>query len=188
MNTETIEGLIVDFSSDPFNEVLSFKVAEEYFVLNQIASAVSFYLRTVEYGTTPEYIYASLLKMAKCFESQNDRLYTVSNCILQAITVCPDRPEAYFYLSQFHERQSQWQECYTYACVGLSLVDNPVDDLPGQTEYKGPYCLTFEKAVAGWWVGRPDESRELLKEVLTQPNIAEEYIQAIQRNLATIGE
>ena len=76
-----IETLIIDLSKDPFNPELNFAVALEYDNSKQIGSAVSFYLRTAEYGKTShsKLVYASLIKLAKCFEEQNDRLTTVSN-------------------------------------------------------------------------------------------------------------
>jgi len=187
MNTDNIEKLVVELSNDPFNESLNFKVAEEYLSLNQTASAVSFYLRTAEYGTTREYAYVSLLKMAKCFETQNDRVHTVSNCIFQAVTVLPERPEAYFYLAQFYERQRQWQECYSMACIGLNAVKDSHPVLPGTTDYLGEYCLEFEKAVAGWWLGRREESIVIFKKLERTPHITEEYLASIKRNLEQIG-
>ena len=119
---KTIEDLVVKLSHDPHNPELNFACAVEYERLNQTASAVSFYLRCAEYGYESHKLltYNSLLRMARCFEDQTDRQYTVSNCILQAMTVLPERPEAYFMLSQFHEKSQAWQECYTYAELGLT--------------------------------------------------------------------
>ena len=180
-----IENLIVDLSHDPFNPVLNFDVAVEYEKSNQIASAVSFYLRCAEYGkdTHAEYVYASLLKLAKCFEEQNDRLTTVSNCLLQAIAYDPYRPEGYFLLAKFHERAGNWQECYTYACIGQSAV--APDKLPVDVDYPGDYCLEFEKGVSAYWIGRKQESIGIMRK-LSYESIAEEYANAVKSNLARI--
>ena len=48
--TNNITDLIFELSKDPFNPVLSFRIAAEYQRIGQTASAVSFYLRTAEYG------------------------------------------------------------------------------------------------------------------------------------------
>ena len=45
-----IEQLVVELSHDPFNPELNYTVALEYEKQKQTASAVSFYLRTAEYG------------------------------------------------------------------------------------------------------------------------------------------
>lgn len=186
MDTKRIENLIVELSNDPFNPEINFKCAVEYEALNQTASAVSFYLRSAEYGVSshPDLVYASLLKMAHCFSDQNDRVNTVSNCILQAVSVAPWRPEAYFLMSQFYERQGAWQECYTWAAIGLSLkeVSKP---LPIHVGYEGAYSLEFEKAVSSWWIGRKEESIELFTKLKAQ-HITEEYRKAVEANLARV--
>ena len=181
-----IEQLVVELSKNPFNPGLNFDVAVEYEKQNQTASAVSFYLRTAEYGheSHPTLVYASLLKAAHCFDDQNDRQATVSNCLLQAVAYLPYRPEGYFLLSQFHERLGQWQECYTWANMGLHNQFN--QPLPVDVGYEGSYVLLFEKAVAAWWIGRKDESIQILGR-LNAMNIDPTYKAAVQNNLERIG-
>jgi len=181
-----IENLIVDLSNDPFNPRLNFDVAVEYERLNQTASAVSFYLRCAEYGkdTASDYVYASLLKLAKCFDDQNDRQHTVSNCLLQAIAYLPHRREGYFLMSRFHERLGNWQECYTFAQIGLRQHKMP--DLPAFVEYYDEYCLRFEVAVSAYWIGRKDESLKLFRE-LANEMISYEYEIAVKSNLERIA-
>lgn len=180
-----IEELVVQLSTDPFNPELNFKCAVEYENLNQTASAISFYLRCAEYGYESHKIltYNSLLRMARCFEDQSDRQYTVSNCILQAMTVLPDRPEAYFMLSQFHEKLQAWQECYTYAELGINKKN--VKALPVNVGYEGKYCLDFQKAVSAWWIGRRDESIIIFNRLL-ESNISDTYRSCIISNLDRI--
>lgn len=181
-----IEDMVVELSKDPFNPQLNFNCAVEYESINQTASAVSFYLRTAEYGEGV-LVYNSLLKLARCFEDQNDRVYTVSNCILQAAAYMPERPEAYFMMAQFHERAGNWQECYTWASMGLRAAAYVGDtSLPANVGYYGAYCLDFEKAVSGWWIGRKDESQYLLIK-LNSMNINKEYKDAVTYNLERIG-
>lgn len=180
-----IEQLVVELSKDPFNPTLNFDVAVEYEKQNQTASAVSFYLRTAEYGheSHPTLVYASLLKVAHCFDDQNDRQATVSNCLLQAVAYLPYRPEGYFLLAQFHERLGQWQECYTWANIGLhNQLNSP---LPVHVGYEGNYVLLFEKAVSAWWIGRKDESFELLHK-LDGMKLTHDYEVAVKSNLGRL--
>lgn len=177
-----IENLVIDLSRDPFNPTLNFDVAVEYERQNQTASAVSFYLRAAEYGDTSNapHVYAALLKVAHCFDDQNDRQATVTNCLFQAIAYWPERPEAWFLLSQFNERLGAWQEAYTYALVGLACKE--FGPLPVSVGYEGKYCLLFEKAVAAYWIGRREESLSLLRALLTM-DIASHYRVAVEDNL-----
>jgi hypothetical protein len=180
-----IEQLVIELSKDPFNPVLNFDVAVEYEKQNQTASAVSFYLRTAEYGheSHPTLVYASLLKVAHCFDDQNDRQATVTNCLLQAVAYLPYRPEGYFLLAQFHERLGQWQECYTWACIGLHHQLN--SPLPVHVGYEGQYVLQFEKAVSAWWIGRKDESIEIFNK-LDAMYLEPGYRQAVKNNIERI--
>jgi hypothetical protein len=180
-----ISELIADLSSDPFNPQKNFDVAVEYERLNQTASAVSFYLRTAEYGGEKSLlVYASLLKLAECFEHQTGREHTVTNCLLQAIAYMPERAEGHFLMSRWHERKGNWQECYTFAQLGLNHHGSGT--LPIDVEYKGIYCLLFEKAVSAYWVGRAGESIELFNHLLTL-DIAPEYRASIEDNLKKLG-
>jgi hypothetical protein len=182
----SIEDLIIELSHKPFDPELNFKVAVKYEEMNQTASAVSFYLRTAEYGydKTPALAYASLCKLAYCFEDQKDRTWTVSNCLLQAVAYLPYRPEAYFLLARFHEQASQWQECYTWAEMGLSKEDLPA--LPVDVGYYGRFCLEFQKAISAYWVGRPQESQAMLLR-LSQLELPEHYRRAVEENLGRLS-
>jgi hypothetical protein len=185
MEYNNIEKLIIDLSKDPFSPKINFQCAVEYEKLNQTASAVSFYLRCAEFGyeTHKTLTYNSLLKISRCFENQKDRQWNVSNYIYHALTVQPERPEAYFMASEFHERSGNWQESYTWACLGLTKQE--YDFLPANIGYHGKYCLEFEKAVSGWWIGRKDESKEILNSLLTK-DIEPSYREAVENNLRKI--
>ena len=184
-----INSLIITLSNDPFNPVLSLNIATEYENIGQTASAVSFYLRTAEYGyySHPEHVYASLLKSAHCFSSQKNREATVVNLYLKAIAYLPSRPEAWFLLSRWYERNQKWQEAYSMAEVGLSFGQIKFGALPVWVDYPGEYGLRFEKAVSGWWVGRKDESINIMKELLKE-DIHQVYRNAIHNNLNSIDD
>lgn len=186
MEYKNIENLIVELSKDPFNPEINFKCAVEYEKLNQTASAVSFYLRCAEYGydTHDMLVYNSLLRISRCFENQRDRQWNVSNYILHALTVLPERPEAYFMISQFHEKSANWQEAYTWAEIGLTKQS--FEPLPADVGYHSDYCLKFEKAVCGWWIGRKDESKVIFNDILNNYKMEEEYIKASLDNLRKI--
>jgi len=181
-----LPNLIVRLSQDPFNSDLNFDVAEEYLLLNQTASAVSFYLRCVEYAppANPKG-YVSLLRMAKCFNDQNGRELSVTNCLFQALTYDDTRPEAYFLLSQYYERCQNWRESYTFAILGQGWA-NGVDPLPVPTEYEGEYCLLFQRSIAAWWIGRKEESLAGLK-ILSALNLNEMYRNAVTYNLEKLN-
>ena len=184
-----IKDLIVQLSNDPFNPDLNLQIALAYDNIGQTASAVSFYLRTAEYGyyTHPEHVYASLLRSAQCFSSQQNREHTVQNLFYKAIAHIPNRPEAWFLFSRYFEQNKKWQESYTYAEVGLSLPATKTLPLPIDVGYPGQYGLIFEKAVSAWWVGRKDESLNLFTDLSNNPELDSIHKAAVQNNLASLG-
>ena len=182
-----IEDLVVNLSSDPFNPELNFACAKEYDSRGQTASAVSFYLRTAEFGyeTHPDLAYQSLLRMSICFETQNDRRHTVSNCILQAVALQPQREEGYFLMSRFHERNSEWRECFTWAELGLY---HSLDKANEFLDYPGKLGLLFEKAVSAWWIGRADDSISTFMLLKDMENLPLEYKVSVENNLTKVGK
>lgn len=186
---EQIKSAIEKLSFDPYNPELNLLCAKEYYAIKQTGAAVSFYLRAAEYGyeTHQEIVYAALLKIAQCFSEQSGREHTVINTLMQAAAYLPGRPEAYFLISRYHERNARWQECYTWAEIGLHFADLNLDNLLDDVEYYGKYCLEFEKAISSWWIGRIDEAYHFLSELNKNDNIKEEYKQAILKNMERIG-
>ena len=61
----SIEELVKSAAHDMYNPALNFEIAKKYDELSQTASAVSFYLRTAEYGyeSHPLLAYSALLRM-----------------------------------------------------------------------------------------------------------------------------
>ena len=80
-----IQELVSRLSYEPENSEINFQLAVEYENIGQNASAISFYLRAAEHGTSKELVYTSLLKVGICLERQGERDWNVSNSFLQAI-------------------------------------------------------------------------------------------------------
>jgi len=182
-----IESLIESASHDMFNPEHNFNIAKEYEAIGQTAAAMSFYLRAAEYGfeSHPNIVYSSLIRISYCVLEQSGREHTLENALLQAIQYMPTRPEAYFVLSRQYERTQKWQECYTWAELGL-LHSKNMEPLPVDVEYPGEIGLLFEKSIAAYWRGRKDESVEISKYLLTQ-DIPQNYRSGIEYNLSVMG-
>jgi tetratricopeptide (TPR) repeat protein len=184
----SIDELIVELSGNPFDPALSYRIAETYLSIGQTAAAVSFYLRTAEYGydTHKEYVYASLIKSSKCFENQTGRQTTVLNLLLKAVAYIPERPEAWMLLSRHYQADKKWQESYTAAEVGIKLTTDNFEQLPSDVGYPGRYSLEFQKGVAAWWVGRQDETASIFQKLIKEP-ISQIYMNAILANMERLN-
>lgn len=181
-----IKELAVELASNPFDVELNFKLAQAYDSEQQYASAAGFYLRAAEFGykTHPLITYSSLLRMSLIWSIQGDRNKTVHSNLMQAMAYLPNRPEAYFLLSRINERNKQYQDCYTFAEMGLMYATNTFHQpLPIYVDYNGSYCLMFEKAVAGWWLGKKNESKSLFQHLLDEHKMSPEYVNGCLNNL-----
>lgn len=166
---------------------VNFAMAQEYEAMGQTGSAISFYLRTAERSATDVQQYEALLRMALCFEKQKTRDDTESVVLQKAICLLPTRPEAYFLLARLYEWRKLWHESYFVATTGLNLVDYNSPPLRTDVQYPGNYGLLFQKAVAAWWVGNCEESREHFYYLKTNYKMAPMFLNSVENNLKNLG-
>jgi hypothetical protein len=162
----TLEYHLGEFIKDPLNPSKNFNLGLWYDINGHTASAVSFYLRCAEYGYRydPDLAYESLLRLADCLKRQGRRIYTERGVYMSAISLLPNRPEAYFFLSQHYERQKEWSESYAMACIAYV---NRGNDKKTYTHigYVGEWGALFQKAVSSWWIGQFETSKKLFYEL-----------------------
>lgn len=166
---------------------INFALGREYEEMGQTGSAISFYLRTAERSTTDILQYEALLRMALCFEKQTTRDDTESVILQKAIGLMPNRPEAYFLLARLYEWRKMWHESYFVATVGASTADFNLPPLQTDVQYPGEYAVFFQKAVASWWVGNCNESREQFYHLKTTYKMNDMFTTAVDNNLNRLG-
>lgn len=168
----------------------NFDLARQYHEQGQTAPALGFYLRAAALAgekDDPTLSYNSLLLIAECIRSQSRRGWSEENALLQAVSLDPSRPEAYWLLSCFYEREQKWQESYTFAKMAefVRKSGKKHNNLLVGVKFK-PYSPLFQVAVAAYWVGRRDESRKVFKKILGM-NMNADYERAVFENLNKIG-
>lgn len=173
---------LLNYISDPENAEYNFLLGNWYEDQGHTAAAAGFYVRTTEYSVSDLFIYEALLRLANCFTRQGCRTYTTKGVLLRAVSLMPDRPEAYFLLSRLYEAEKDWQESYTFAIMGQKLnEDQP--KLRTNVDYPGKYALVFEQAVSAWWIGLFEESLHLFRQLKKDPTMLPVHIMAVQSNL-----
>lgn len=175
------------YAQDPENAEKNYAVATIYFDMGQTAAALSYYLRTAERTDDKNLAYLCLLKIGLCFEQQGDRGNSVRGAYKHAVCLLPRRPEAYYLLARYYERVNDHVSGYLFAEQGLQLADFNLPPLRSWVEYRGRYCLVFQKAVSAWWWGKPDESRNLLLELWNEHDMDDVHRIAVENNLKTLN-
>jgi hypothetical protein len=161
--------LINNYITDCENSDNNYNLALYYESIDQTASALSFFLRCAERTDIPELQYECLIKASQCFEKQGKRNFTVKGLLQHAISICPKRPEAYYFLSRFYEKENKdgtWQDSYMMASIGEKIVEPEVQPLHNSVGYPGSHGILFQKGVAAWWCGLVQESRDIFVRLL----------------------
>lgn len=173
---------LLNYINDSRNPSYNFDLALAYDREGHLAAAAGFYLRAAVHADDDLLSYESLLRLANCFSKLGGRVYMCKGILLRAISLLPDRPEAYFLLSRLYEEDKAWQESYTFAVMGQRLPD-PAPCLRTNVDYPGRYALVFEQAVSAWWIGLYDESLHLMRQLRKNPAMLPIHTASVQNNL-----
>ncbi len=178
--------LILDIVENPFDGEANFRLAEYYFKEGHYASAMSFYLRSAEFGIIEAKVYESLLMVPMCLSKLGRRQTTELGLWQNALAYQPHRPEAHFCLAEYYERNKDWTKSYAHACSAVAFSSSAV--VASANIGYTPAGAIFQKAVAAWWVGKGKESRELFHLLAdNQKIVPERYLQSIQANITSLG-
>jgi FkbM family methyltransferase len=178
-----LEELLTQYSLDTENPEHNFALGLWYENEGHTAPALSYFLRCAERASDDVLVYEALIHGSICYERQGTRESSAKGLLQQALVLVPTRPEAYFLLAQFAEKITWWQDCYIYADNALRFADLNAKPLRTDVGYPGTYGLLFEKAVAGWWWGKNEESGAIFKDLYENHDMNEAYRNVVLDNL-----
>lgn len=179
-----LDKVLIELATDPDYPQYNYQLGRAYEEQKQYASAISFYLRATELSSDTLLSYDALIRIYLCFKALPDRFGIAEGILYRAISLRPDRPEAYFLLSQHCELRKQWQLSYTWASVGANLPKESHKPLQQASGYYGEHAFSFQKAIAAWWIGLYNEAFQTLKKLREiAPTLPEYIISAIDNNL-----
>ena len=186
-NMNQIETLLTQYSNDPENENHNFNLGVWYWNDGHTAPALSYFLRCAERAEDDLLAYEALLWAHQCYEKQGTRDSTARTLLQHAVNLLPTRPEAYFLLAKFHGKREQWTDAYSISHQGLTFLEKNPEPLKNSVGYMGEFALLYEKAVAGWWWGKSNETRKLLQDIKNNYELPEQYEKSVQDLLMTYG-
>lgn len=176
---------LIELALDTEDPQKNYDLAVWYEKQEHTAPAHAYFLRAAERFEDPGLAYASLIRASFCYRAQGSRDATEKVLLENALALCPQRPEAYYFLSLFYSRRQDWQSSYLYANLGLQFEDQ--DSL--LPEYLGKYLLIFQKAVAAWWWGKGAESRELFQDLVNNywEGMDDSHRTVVEDNITRLG-
>ena len=196
MRNYKLEENLNEYVLNPREDIRNFELACSYFDIGQYASALSYYLRCAELSKNDDLIYESLLCSWDCMAKVGGRPVFERGQIFQAISQSPHRPEAYnamclwleFCGDRIASAEEKYFTMYSYACIGIAniLSDKKFEYY---NRYDGYFVFLYYKALAGWHIGKTQESTDLFIELINNPNndLNERYKTLISEVIENLG-
>lgn len=159
---------LYEYVADVENPETNYNLAIEYKKIGQTASAISFFLRCADRcGEDLDLAYECLIHIGECFDIQGNRNAHAFGAFKQALSILPKRPEAYYAMCRLRNWQSSYEDGYHYSQIALDVCDfDSNKPLRNWNNYRGKFCLIFEKALSSWWWGKFDDCRETFKSLV----------------------
>jgi len=150
--------LLNEHLKDVHDSGLLYEVGREYDRLGQCSAAIPFYLRACDKEWEDTLLqYACLLRMVIMYHRLGRRDATVEGILQNAVTLRPDRPEAWYWYAKTSKEKGKWKQTLMYASVGLQC-EEPEEDI--DVDYPGHFGLSFYECIADWYVRGIQESKE----------------------------
>lgn len=183
-----LQDLIRLYVKNPEDPEINWKVALHYERIGHCAPAIGFYVRAAERTDDVLFQYECMIRAGLCFEQQGIRRYSVQGMLKHAITLLPDRPEAYYVLGLVLDNthgHGDWFECYVYAALAMKLAkpDSKLPPLRTLVNYNGEAFLKFQYAVAAYQTGLCKEGKELHIEMYRDSSTPQHLKDIIKGNL-----
>ncbi len=159
-NMKVLNDVVMDYSN-PFK---MYALAREYDSLKQGAAAFGWYLRAADFceGETWEekkLQYNCMVLGGQIFERSEARGQTVIGLYKMAMTILPDRPEAYYFAAKHSKEISNWRDSLMYSKIGLGLE---LVEHSEELNYPGQVGLEYIYAMSKWKTDGRDDSKNLL--------------------------
>ena len=182
-----INELLVKYILNPENAENNYNLGIFYEDIGQTASALSYYLRAAERTKNEMLQYECIIRSSICFDKQGCRNFTVKGLLQHAIALQPARPEGYYLLSKFYEKENKdgsWHDCYMISSIGNKMANfSNYPPLRSSVEYPGKYSLIFQKGLSAWWCGLNEESKNIFVYLYSRKDLDSSIKTSVENNL-----
>ena len=163
-----LENLLLRYINNPYSDYNCFYLAREYEIETQYAIAMSYYLKCADNTKYDELAYESLIRIGYCLGGMDGRDEKSVSAYEHAISILPDRPEAYYILSLHYGWRKNFKKGYMYSQLAIHNSDIKDHPLYFETQYKGINYSLFQKAHTGFKMGKIIESNEIYEYLLNK--------------------
>ena len=182
-------NVLAEYVRDTENPITNFNMARWYEDQSHHSPAAGYFLRAAELSENDlDTRYESLLRCYFCYNRAGRRDFTCESILKSAIILAPNRPEAYYFLSEHYERKNDWLNVFTFSSLGLKSYTE-LTKFKSYMYFDGIYQLHFKKAFALWWMGKSYECRAECRYILD--NFIDEltpfYKDLLQSNLSRLA-
>lgn len=161
-----IDPVFTNFALDTENPKTNFDLAYYYHSAGHTASAFSHYLRCAERTSDIDLIYECLIRSFYCFDAQTGRDYTSKHLLMQAISLCPNRPEAYYILSEFYMSRNDPYSAYMLTSIAIKSCDSSTTPLSTYVGYNDIYDIYYVKALSSLSWDKRSEYKNILNHII----------------------
>ena len=183
--------LLHPYIQEPNEPEHNWRLALYYHSIGQTASAISFYIRCAERTEVDLLKYECLVRASMCFESQGCRSFSTYGVLKHAISLIPDRPEAYLMLAQLIEKTAdepgKWFDGYMLCSQAVKLCNFDSKPLRTDVGFPGKYAVVFQLAHCAWWCGLCEDARNIFRDLLDNYEMSDYYREVTKNNYEKIS-
>lgn len=156
---------LTNYIDDPNSDLNNFNLGLYYENMKHYSPASGFYLRCAEKTNNIDLRYEALLRIYICYKSLGSRDHSCESILKQALCLCSERPEAYYFLCEYYENKVDWLNMYTYSCLGSKYTNNKSNFL-SEISTNIEYSFLLKRAISSWKYGKPEECRFIMKNLM----------------------
>lgn len=191
---DKLKNKVVDFVNNPYDLHTNIDLGYLYENSNQLASALSHYLRGAEFGldniieNKRVSIVECLLRASICIDKLGSRNHSTKSLLLNALSYLPTLPQLYLQMSKVYETTNEWNECNSMCSIGIEFINN-YERLKYDTRTKDEILneLLYQKAISNYYIGKTKKARIDLVSLRKKKNLQSWIVAAIDKSLDSIG-
>ncbi len=167
---------------DPDDARTVFYLAQSHYDHGDMRMAEHWYRKRAAMAGWEEEAFFAMLRVGLALEAQGRPFSVVRGALLDAWEARPQRAEPLCHLARLCRLQQQWQQAYLFAREALA-TPFPERDALFVDDSVWAWRAQDELAIAAYWTGRFEQSRELCQHLLNTGVLPQGELERVRANL-----